>query len=77
MSTVHHLPEQVAERYGVTVDNVKRNVRLKRWPHLRVGKYIRFTDEHLRQIDALLEVPVSQEAKAANSWGRKTRGGAA
>lgn len=72
-----YTPSDVAARYGVSRHFVEKRVREKKWPHLRVGKFVRFTDAHLEQIDALYEVPVAPEVAAQKSWGRKTRGGAA
>ena len=45
------------------------------WPHLRVGKSIRFTPEHVAAIDALLEVgkPAPVVATAAEKFGRRGR----
>lgn len=64
--------EMVAERYGKSKDYVQRAAREGRWPHLKVGRSVRFTDAHLAQIDAMHEVKAATAATAA-SWGRKTR----
>lgn len=72
MATDTHSAQDVAARYGHTKDYVLRLAREGRWPHLRVGRSVRFTDAHLAQIDAMHEVK-AQAATATASWGRKTR----
>lgn len=66
---------QLARRIGKSQSFVQRRVRDRQWPHLRVGKSIRFTEEHVSQIRALLEVAPLKPAEASASWGRRTRGG--
>lgn len=73
----HLSPDDMAAKYGVSRAFVMKRVQTRAWPFLRVGKFVRFTEEHVAQIDAMHEVQVSQETSAARSWGRKTRGGAA
>lgn len=72
MSAKTYSAAEVAERYGHTKDYILRLAREGRWPHLRVGRSVRFTDAHLAQIDVMHEVK-AQGATAAASWGRKTR----
>lgn len=44
------------------------------WPHLRVGKSIRFLPEHVEAIDALLTHGGQPGDKpAGNPWGRRGR----
>lgn len=69
--------QDIADRYGISEYQVKDRCRRGEWPHLRVGRLVRFTEAHVEQIDRILEKPVAQHVKAARSWGRKTRGGAA
>lgn len=69
------LPEELAARYGKTRRFVLDKVRAGAWPALKVGRSVRFTTEHVAQIDAMHSVapsttPVEQHAAA---WGRKTR----
>jgi hypothetical protein len=70
-----HTDLEVAARLGKSKWFVQEQCRLKRWPHLRVGKSFRFTDAHLERIEQLLEVQPTAAAKAAKSWDRRTRGG--
>ena len=72
MTAATHSAADVAARYGHSKDYVLRLAREGRWPHLRVGRSVRFTDAHLAQIDVMHEVKASA-ATAAASWGRKTR----
>lgn len=67
-----HPADEVAERYGHSKDYVLRLAREGKWPHLRVGRSVRFTDAHLAAIDAMHEVK-AQAATTSASWGRKTR----
>lgn len=70
----------VASRYGKSLYFVQEQCRLKAWPHLKVGKSIRFRQAHVDFIDALLEVPAATDPAPAtpapskeNPWGRKGR----
>lgn len=81
MSTFDLLTDRdIADRYGKSLWYVQTQCRAKTWPHLRVGKSLRFTPAHVDFIDALLEVPVATEPAPAtpapsgeNPWGRKGR----
>ena len=53
MST-HLTDRDLADRYGKSLWFVQSQCRAKTWPHLRVGKAIRFTEAHVEAIDALL-----------------------
>lgn len=54
-----HTAMEVAEEFQVTPQFVRKQVREKRWPHLKLGeRAIRFTDEHLEQIKQETFVPV-------------------
>ena len=79
MST-HLTDRDLADRYGKSLWFVQSQCRTKAWPHLRVGKAIRFTEAHVEAIDALLEVPattepapVTPQPDAHNPWDRKGR----
>lgn len=50
--------EQFAEYLGVTRDHVYRQCRARVWPHLRIGRDIRFTAEHRAAVLDLLNEPV-------------------
>lgn len=69
-------PEDIAEHFGRNVSFVKAQAREGKWPHLRVGKLVRFTPAHLAQIEAMCEVPIqtTEPVPAAQAWGRVGRG---
>lgn len=73
MSNQTWTAKQVGDRYGKSAAWVNAKCRAKAWPHLAVGNTYRFTDSHVAAIDALLEVAMTQQAKAANEWGTKGR----
>lgn len=51
-------PEEVAAEFGRTSAWwLREGVRRGKYPHLRAGKAIRFTEEHLNQIALILERP--------------------
>lgn len=65
-------PEDLAERFGISRRTVMRKVGDKKWPCLRVSKKcIRFTDEHVAQIEALTET--TSFSNVINLHGIKTR----
>lgn len=70
MST-HLLPEQVAERFGITRAQVMAFCASKTWPHERFGRRVRFTPEQVEQIESLHSVAARMQP--ANPWGRKSR----
>lgn len=68
----------LATRYAKSRYFVQEQCRAKRWPHLRVGQSLRFTEAHVAAIDALLEVESAEAdplpaAGKGNRWGRKGR----
>lgn len=57
--------EEVAEHFRIKPRLVKQMVR-EGWPHIRINKLqIRFTEEHLRQIEAMTSptAPVKSSSK--------------
>lgn len=75
MTDRHLTDDELAERIGKSKWFVQEQCRAKRWPHLRIGKSIRFTTDHADAIDALLEVKpkTTEPTEAPNRWGRKGR----
>lgn len=67
-----HTADDLADRYGKSREYVQQQCRAGKWPHLKVGRSYRFTDQHVAQIDAMHEVK-ARESVAAASWGRKER----
>lgn len=56
MSIETYSPTEVAAMFGTKSDRwLRRGVQSGRFPHLRVCRQIRFTDEHVAFITALLE----------------------
>ena len=72
MSTPTYDATEVGERYGHSRAYALEQARKGNWPHLKVGREVRFTDAHLTQIDAMHEVKATRSVAAA-SWGRRTR----
>lgn len=65
-------PEYLADLLGVKRPYVMQQARI-RWPHVRVGRSIRFTDEQVAQIVAMSTVTPAPEQERADEWGQKTR----
>lgn len=64
--TAVYTPADLADELKVTEANVLRWRRERSWPSLKVGRHIRFTQEHVDQILAELEVkPAVDEAPVA------------
>lgn len=72
MTATTFTADDLADRYGHSREYVLRAAREGKWPHLRVGRQVRFTEAHVAAIDAMHEVKATA-ATAAASWGRKTR----
>lgn len=66
-------PAEFAEQLGKSEAWVMARCRSKKWPHLGVGKSVRFTPDHIAMIERLLTVEPSEQVKADDSWGRKGR----
>lgn len=65
--------EQVAERLGITVDQVKRRTLADRWPCVRFSsRTIRYREEHAEQIIAMYEA-VSEPAAPSDIFGQTSR----
>lgn len=66
MSEKASTPAQLAERLGSSEEQVLRWRRQYGWPSLKIGKQIRFTQEHVEQIIAKHSAkPKSVEDSAA------------
>lgn len=48
----YYSPAEVAARYGVSVNTIYLWVRTRGFPHVRMGKLIRFTDADLAAWEA-------------------------
>lgn len=65
MSFETHSPQEVADMFGTKSDRwLRRGVQAGRFPHLRVCRQIRFTDEHVAFIANLLEQAPNTAAPA-------------
>jgi len=79
MTTALVTDRELAARYGKSLYFIQEQCRTKRWPHLRVGQSIRFTEAHVEAIDNQLAVDVATTtdalpaATSENPWGRKGR----
>jgi excisionase family DNA binding protein len=47
----------LAARLNVSTETVYRMCRTRQWPHSRIGRLFRFTEEHYQVIIAAPEVP--------------------
>lgn len=67
-----YTPEQVAEVFGLDSANyVKENAR--HWPHIRIARQIRFTQEHVEEIARLHLITPEVQAASRNTFGRRDR----
>lgn len=66
-----HLPSDVADRLHISERDVMARARTGEFPHVRIGRRVRFTDAHLQQIIADHEV--TAKAEPANPWGVRRR----
>lgn len=69
------VPQDLAARYGVSRRYVLDRVREHEWPHIKVGRQVRFDVDQVRAIDRMrsVEPEVPAEQEQAESWGRRTR----
>jgi excisionase family DNA binding protein len=49
---------ELAAKLSVSTDTVRRMCNAGRWPHTRIGRLYRFTEEHYQ---AIIEPPVAPE----------------
>lgn len=75
-SPSYYTPEQVADRFGLPSANYVRE-NAKHWPHIKIAKQLRFTEEHVAAIGRLHEHTPVEAVTNRNTFGRRTRGGAA
>ena len=71
------LPDDVAAHLGINRELVIARCRTGEWPHMRVGKFYRFTPMQLEAIEAACTVAPktpAPEQTAAQSWGVISRG---
>lgn len=67
-----YTPQQVADRFAIKRRQVIRKVAERKWPCLRISKKtIRFTDDHIAQIEALTQTV--SFTNVTNLHGIKTR----
>jgi excisionase family DNA binding protein len=59
---------------GVPEDTVRKAVAARRYPHVRIGKHVRFTIEDLNAIAAMNHVEPGTSARAAEMR-RRSKGG--
>lgn len=68
----YYTPEQVAERFGLPSANYVRE-NAARWPHIRIAKQIRFSEEHITAIAELHERVPAEPVASRNDFGRRSR----
>lgn len=73
MSPTLYTPEEVAAMFVTSRRDVLARCRTGEYPHIRIGRKVRFTDEHLSLITGAHEVAAAVEPE--NPWGvrRRTR----
>ena len=55
---------ELADKLKCSISTVQNNVRNKKWPHKKFGpRIIRFSPEHVKQIEGTAEVPVQIKEK--------------
>ena len=68
--------EDVSEMFGLTGTYYLRS-NLGSLPHIRIARQVRFTPEHVEEIARIHQQAPTASATTANTFGRRTRGGAA
>jgi excisionase family DNA binding protein len=63
--------DDVAALLQISPDNVKRRASAGEFPHVRIGRVIRFKAEHIEQI--VRDHEVAAKTEPANPWGTKRR----
>jgi hypothetical protein len=53
----HATAQDLASKYQISVDTVRRKVQDGSWPCVRIGRLYRFSPEHQAEIDRLIESP--------------------
>lgn len=56
----------LAAKLGVTAETVHRMCRARKWPHSRIGRLYRFTDEHYQIITATPVAPQKPRTQRKN-----------
>jgi len=64
--------QEVADMFQIKKQQVARLAASGEWPHHRIGKFIRFTDEDIAKINEITQV--APPPIEANPYGRVTRG---
>jgi N-acyl-L-homoserine lactone synthetase len=68
-------PADLADIFNVTERVVMRAVHRDGWPHEKIGRAVRFSDEHIEAIRQLVEVrPPEPTAPRVDDWGTRGRG---
>ena len=70
-SDAYITPDDVAAKYTKGRQWVLRRCHAGHFPHIKIGNTVRFTEDHLKQIEA--KYTVAPAEKPANPYGRKTR----
>lgn len=68
----YYTPDDLAARFGLTREWVMARVRGGELPHLRLGRYVRFTDAHVAAFEAAHD---RAGAERHDRHGRKPRRG--
>lgn len=62
-----HSVDELADAFGVSASTVRDLCARHEWPHVQLGRRIRFTDEHVREILEIHTVRISDEARRVAS----------
>ena len=79
MTTDEFLTDKdVAKKFDISWQQVQQRCKSQQWPHIKLGRFYRFTPEHVAAIAKLHEVapPAAPDTSATNTWGQKKRGAA-
>lgn len=48
-------PRELADHLGLATRTVQKKARDRDWPHMRIGRSIRFSERQVRDIEAMIE----------------------
>lgn len=61
-------PDELAELLRVARSHIDRSVATREYPHSRVGRYVRFSEDDVAQIKRLIRVEAKTATDEANPY---------